>query len=183
MQNQTVATLQAPNKRSSLSSRSVRSSGARNFKHTRRPSRAVREYSAGGVVFRNGRKGVEFLLIEDLKGRWSVPKGHVEAGETLEQTALREIGEETGLKNTRIVEKLDKVHFFYRFEGRLIFMTTFIFLIEAIDPDEPIVVEKSEGIVGARWFSASRAQQILEYKDLKNLMARSVDILKEQQPA
>lgn len=133
------------------------------------------------MVFRKHQDDVEFLLIEDLKGRWSVPKGHVEAGETLEQTALREIGEETGLKNTRIVEKLDKVHFFYRFEGRLIFMTTFIYLIEAIDPDEPIVVEESEGIVGARWFPAEKAQQILEYKDLKNLMARSVDIIKEQQ--
>lgn len=133
------------------------------------------------MVFRKHQDGVEFLLIEDLKGRWSVPKGHVEAGETLEQTALREIGEETGLKNTRIVEKLDKVHFFYRFEGRLIFMTTFIYLIEAIDPDEPVVVEESEGIVGARWFPAAKAQQILEYKDLKNLMARSVDIIKEKQ--
>lgn len=146
-----------------------------------KPARAVREYSAGGVVFRTTTKGVEFLLIEDLKGRWSVPKGHVEAGETLEQTALREIGEETGLKDTQIVEKLDKVHFFYRFEGRLIFMTTFIYLIEALNPDEPIVVEESEGIVGARWFSTTKAQQILEYKDLKNLMARSVDIIKERE--
>jgi diadenosine hexaphosphate hydrolase (ATP-forming) len=151
------------------------------LKDVRKPARAVREYSAGGVVFRIVDGKVEFLLIEDLKGRWSVPKGHVEAGETLEQTAVREIGEETGLHNTRILEKLDKVHFFYRFEGRLIFMTTFIFLIEAIDPDEPVVVEESEGIVGARWFAAETAQQVLEYKDLKGLMARSVAIIKERQ--
>ena len=123
--------------------------------------------------------GLEFLLIEDLKGRWSVPKGHVESGETLEQTALREIGEETGLKNTRIIDKLDKVHFFYRFEGRLIFMTAFHFLIEAMDPDEEIVVEESEGIVDARWFSAETAEQVLEYKSLKELFQRSMKILKE----
>ncbi|MCC7543514.1 NUDIX domain-containing protein [bacterium] len=123
--------------------------------------------------------GLEFLLIEDLKGRWSVPKGHVESGETLEQTALREIGEETGLKNTRIIDKLDKVHFFYRFEGRLIFMTAFHFLIEAVDPDEPIVVEESEGIVDARWFSTENAAQVLEYKSLKELLERSMNILKE----
>lgn len=130
-------------------------------------------------MYRMTPRGLEFLLIEDLKGRWSVPKGHVESGETLEQTALREIGEETGLKNTRIIDKLDKVHFFYRFEGRLIFMTAFHFLIEAMDPDEEIVVEESEGIVDARWFSAETAEQVLEYKSLKELFQRSMKILKE----
>ncbi len=126
---------------------------------------------------------VEFLLLEDLKGRWSVPKGHVESGETLEQTAVREIAEETGLKKTNILEKLDKVHFFYRFEGRLIFMTVFLFLIEAADPHEEVVVEVSEGIVSARWFPADTAQQVLEYKDLKTLLERSMKIIKERQLA
>lgn len=146
--------------------------------NTKRPARAVREYSAGGLVYRiMPDNGVEFLLIEDLKGRWSVPKGHVESGETLEQTAVREISEETGLKNIQIVEKLDKVHFFYRFEGRLIFMTAFHFLVEAIDPDEPVVVEVSEGIVGARWFPAAIAEEVLEYKTLKEFLQRSMPII------
>lgn len=123
-------------------------------------------------------QSIEFLLIEDLKGRWSVAKGHVESGETLEQTALREISEETGLKNIQIVEKLDKVHFFYRFEGRLIFMTAFHFLVEALDPEEPVVVEVSEGIVGARWFPAETAEQVLEYKTLKEFLQRSIPIIK-----
>ena len=122
-------------------------------------------------------QSIEFLLIEDLKGRWSVAKGHVESGETLEQTALREITEETGLTKIRIVEKLDKVHFFYRFEGRLIFMTAFHFLVEATDPDEPVVVEISEGIVGARWFPAEVAEQVLEYKTLKEFLQRSIPII------
>lgn len=130
-------------------------------------------------MYRKTDRGLEFLLIQDLKGRWSVPKGHVESGETLEQTALREIGEETGLHNIRILDKLDKVHFFYRFEGRLIFMTAFHFLLEALDPDEPIVVEDSEGIVDAKWFTAENAEHILEYKSLKELLQRSMEILKE----
>lgn len=121
------------------------------------------------------------MLIEDLKGRWSVPKGHVESGETLEQTGLREIGEETGLHALEIIDKLDKVHFFYRFEGKLIFMTTFIFLVESLDMDEEVVVEESEGIVSARWFPAKKAEQVLEYKDLKTLMQRSLAIIKERQ--
>ena len=61
-------------------------------------ARAVREYSAGGIIFRRSEKGLEFLLIQDLKNRWTIAKGHVESGETLEQTALRETAEEAGVE-------------------------------------------------------------------------------------
>lgn len=74
----------------------------------------------GGVVFLDGR----VLLIrrgkEPLKGRWSVPGGTVEAGETLEQAVVREIDEETGLK-VRPVEILmvfDRIH---REQGELVY--------------------------------------------------------------
>lgn len=58
---------------------------------------ARRELSAGGVVFRRGDRGVQVLLIEDRFGYLSLPKGHVDEGETPEQAALREVNEETGL--------------------------------------------------------------------------------------
>lgn len=138
-------------------------------------ARAIREYSAGGVVFRTTETGLEFLLIQDLKKRWSIPKGHVESGETLEQTAIREIGEETGLKQLKIHDKLDKVHFFYRREGKLIYMTTFIFLIESTDHDETLVLENSEGIIGVKWFTAEQSMLVMEYKDLKNLLDLAIN--------
>lgn len=108
--------------------------------------------------------------MQDVKKRWSIPKGHVESGETLEQTAVREIGEETGLTKLTIHDKLDKVHFFYRREGKLIYMTTFIYLVESTDPSEPLVLENSEGIVDLKWFTAEQASQVMEYKDLKVLL-------------
>ena len=73
-----------------------------NQKKTHRPHRpkkpkAIREYTAGGVVYRPGEDGtVDILMIQDRAGRWTIPKGHVEEGERLEQTAVREVGEETG---------------------------------------------------------------------------------------
>jgi dsRNA-specific ribonuclease len=85
-------------------------SKSKNPKHIR----AVREYTAGGVVFRRTPTGrVEILMIQDRLGRWTIPKGHVEEGESLEQTAVREVAEETGLTHLRLGEKLDKLHFFY----------------------------------------------------------------------
>ncbi len=140
-------------------------------KKINKTSKAIREYTAGGLVFRRkANDELEFLLIQDLKDRWSIPKGHVESGETLEQTAVREIGEETGLKSLKILDKLDKIHFFYRLEGKLIFMTTFVFLMEATDPDEEVVAENSEGIIDVAWFAGEEALELIEYKDTKVLL-------------
>jgi 8-oxo-dGTP pyrophosphatase MutT (NUDIX family) len=132
--------------------------------------RAVREYTAGGVVFRRADDGEpEILMIQDRLGRWTIPKGHVEDGESLEQTALREVAEETGLANLRLGEKLDKLHFFYRKEGKLIFMTTYVFLMEARGDTDAIRVEESEGIVDAKWFPYKRALGLIEYRDTERL--------------
>src|SRR3546814_7503615 len=55
----------------------------------------VREPTAGGIVFRHNDAGdIEILLIQDAKDRWTIPKGHIEEGETAQETALREIHEE-----------------------------------------------------------------------------------------
>jgi len=58
----------------------------------------VKEISAGGVVYRKEGDRLELLMIEDRYGKWTLPKGKQEAGEEVEETALREIREETGLR-------------------------------------------------------------------------------------
>lgn len=142
-------------------------------------SKAIKEYTAGGVVFRIKNNQLEFLLLQDVKGRWSIPKGHVESGETLEQTAVREIGEETGLVGIKIIDKLDKIHFFYRMDGKLIFMTTFVFLMEATNPDETLLPEKSEGIVDVSWFDEQAALRAIEYKATKVLLEEGAKRVKK----
>jgi 8-oxo-dGTP pyrophosphatase MutT (NUDIX family) len=142
--------------------------------------RANREYTAGGVVFRRGVEGaVEILMIQDRLGRWTIPKGHVEEGESLEQTALREVTEETGLASLSIGEKLDKLHFFYRKEGKLIFMTTYVFLMEAHGDTDAIKVEESEGIVDAKWFPYKKALGLIEYRDTERLFRLGLSKLEE----
>jgi 8-oxo-dGTP pyrophosphatase MutT (NUDIX family) len=143
-----------------------------NQKKTKRrltPPRAVREFTAGGVVFRKTSDCVQILMIQDRLGRWSIPKGHVEEGESLEQTALREIGEETGLHDLKILEMLDKLHFFYRKEGKLIFMTTYVYLVEALGDSDAIVPEESEGIADVKWFDSDKALELIEYRETQKL--------------
>lgn len=142
-------------------------------------TKATREYTAGGMVFRRtGVDKIDILMIQDRLGRWTIPKGHVEEGESLEQTAVREVGEETGLTSMAIRDKLDKIHFFYRREGRLIYMTTHIFLMEALGDTDALVPENSEGIVDVKWFTKDEALNLIEYKDTERLFKMGLTKLK-----
>jgi len=60
----------------------------------------LKEISAGGVVYRKDNGSISLLALTDRFGRYSLPKGKQEAGETLKETALREIWEETAIKGT-----------------------------------------------------------------------------------
>ena len=66
----------------------------------------ITEKSCGAIVYRRGADGLEFLVLnEQYSDKWGFPKGHMEAFETEEQTALREMREETGLTANLIPEK------------------------------------------------------------------------------
>ncbi|MBQ3432922.1 NUDIX domain-containing protein [Candidatus Saccharibacteria bacterium] len=130
----------------------------------------VREPTSGGIVFRLTRdqKDIEILLIQDSKGRWTIPKGHIEPGETAKMTARREIEEETGLKNVSILTWLGKIHFKYRRADKLVLMTTQIYLVQALDTHEMPVGEK--WMKGIQWFSFTDALDTIEYDDIGKLM-------------
>lgn len=72
----------------------------------------MKEISAGGVVFRGEGEHIEILLIHDRFGAITLPKGKQEAGETIEETALREIEEETGVIG-EIMTKIDTISYVY----------------------------------------------------------------------
>ena len=130
----------------------------------------VREPTSGGIVFRltKDQKDIEILLIQDSKGRWTIPKGHIEPGETAKMTARREIEEETGLKNVNLLTWLGKIHFKYRRADKLVLMTTQIYLVEAMDAHEMPIGEK--WMKGIQWFPFAQALDLIEYDDIEKLM-------------
>ena len=130
----------------------------------------VREPTSGGIVFRFNEKknDIEILLIQDSKNRWTIPKGHIEAGETAKQTAIREIGEEAGLNHIKVLSWLGKIHFKYRRVDKLVLMTTQIYLVRALDGKERPTKEK--WMNGIKWFSFRDALNAIEYDDIEKLM-------------
>lgn len=130
----------------------------------------VREPTSGGIIFRftKDKKDIEILLIQDSKERWTIPKGHIEPGETAKMTARREIEEETGLKNVSVLAWLGKIHFKYRRMDKLVLMTTQIYLVQALDDHEALEPEK--WMKGIKWFSFAEALNMIEYDDIEKLM-------------
>lgn len=141
------------------------------FNRGKKPSiqEIVREPTAGGIVFRRDEKGaIEILLIQDAKDRWTIPKGHIEEGESAQQTARREIGEEAGLHHVDMLGWLGKIHFRYRRIDKLVLMTTQIYLVRA--KGDTNAIQKEEWMNDIKWFKFADALDAIEYEDIGKLM-------------
>src|SRR3989441_7132421 len=103
---------------------------------TRKPVK--RAQSAGGVVFRRDGGAPRILLLKHSSGKWMLPKGTIEEGETPEAVALREVREETGIANVRVVADLgeERYYFFWRSEGTYYDKTVRYFLLEFLGGEE-----------------------------------------------
>ena len=130
----------------------------------------IRETTAGGVVWRRNKKNneIEILFIQDAKNRWTIPKGHIEPGENARQTAEREIMEEIGFKEVKVMNWLGKINFRYRRFNSLILMTTHIYLVQALGDTDDIT--KEDIMNGIKWMSSSKALDLIEYEDIGKLI-------------
>src|SRR6185503_110786 len=147
--------------------------GIRKFVREHRPGiqEVVREPTAGGIIYRFSSKNpakVEILLLQDSKGRWTIPKGHIEEGESPRQAAEREIAEETGLTNVKVGPWLGKINFRYRRANSLVLMTTEIFLVEALGQSDQIKPE--QWMNNLSWLSSQDALEKIEYDDIGKLI-------------
>jgi 8-oxo-dGTP pyrophosphatase MutT (NUDIX family) len=130
----------------------------------------IREQTAGGVVFRRNKKtnDLEMLLTQDAKDRWTIPKGHIEEGETAKETAAREIQEETGLQEMDVMAWLGKIHFRYRRQQSLVLMTTQIYLVWGKGDTDAL--NKEDWMNGIGWFKVHDALDMIEYEDISKLV-------------
>ena len=138
------------------------------FKKRRTIEEIVREPTAGGIIYRKNKGQTEILLVQDSRERWTIPKGHIEKGETPRQTAKREIYEETGLRDIKIESWLGKINFKYRRQQSLVLMTTHIYLAQALKNTNKL--KKEHWMKGIKWFTATEALNEIEYEDIGKLI-------------
>jgi 8-oxo-dGTP pyrophosphatase MutT (NUDIX family) len=135
-----------------------------------------RATSAGGVVIRSGLDGPELVLGKRQLDRdgisWSLPKGTPEEGETTEQTAVREVNEETGLE-VRIVASVGDIHYRFVREGRRIDKTVHYFLMEAVGGS---LAEHDHEFADVRWFPLAEAEMVMTFPTEKDIVARTLTV-------
>jgi 8-oxo-dGTP pyrophosphatase MutT (NUDIX family) len=148
-------------------------------------ARAKRERSAGGVVFRmapDPEGGVArplFLLIRDSYRNWGFPKGHVEDGELPETAALREVGEETGLRAMSLRGPVETIDWYFRFRGRLIHKVCHFFLMETDQAET--APQRSEGITACRWAAYEEACKVISYANARDVLRRANEMIEAMQ--
>ena len=147
--------------------------------HAKPQSRLPRfrsEVSAGGIIYRRRGGHIEIFFIKDPYGRWTFPKGHKELGESLAQTAVREIKEETGLVNLRFLAPVGRTTFRFRRDGTLVEKTVFFFLFEA--PTEAHEKMTGEGAIWeAMWVRAHEAFSASGYRNLDRLLSKALRLI------
>ena len=143
-----------------------------------RYAKRVDEVSAGGLVIDfSGTKGLligRFDQKDATRERllWSLPKGHIEEGETPEEAAIREVAEETGI-NSEISRELGVIDFWFMAGGKRIHKTVHHYLFKEVGGT--LTPQESE-VDEARWFPLEEIVELLAYLGEKKLIARSGEL-------
>ncbi|MGE5229718.1 MAG: NUDIX hydrolase [Deltaproteobacteria bacterium] len=135
----------------------------------------VERISAGGVVVRTD-GGVEVCLIRPAgRSVWGLPKGGVEEGETLAETALREVAEETGLDGV-VEQELGSIDysFYSREQSGRIHKTVHYFLVRATGGDTS---RHDHEVSEAKWVRLRQALRLMTYPNEREMVRRAADAL------
>ena len=119
---------------------------------------------SGALIGRLGRRG---------RLRWSLPKGHVEAGETTEQAAVREVAEETGIDG-RITARLGSVDYTFTAEGRRIHKRVHHFLMVAVGGE---LSDADIEVTEVAWVPLDQLHDRLAYAGERRLVRRATELL------
>lgn len=122
--------------------------------------------AAGGLV----RNDLNEILFIYRNGKWDLPKGHKEIGETIQETAIREVQEECGLTDLVLKEKLGLTYHVYYMNGRKELKETHWYNMTTKTME--LIPQKEEGIEKAQWIGEDKIDEIIanSYLNLQNLL-------------
>jgi len=144
-----------------------------------------KEISAGAVIFRKENNKVYYLLLHYGAGHWDFPKGHVEEGEKEEETVRREVAEETGIEDVKVIEgfkELIKYTFRQTYglkdeekkKAPWVFKIVTYYLAETKTKEVKISFEHK----GFKWLPYEQALEQLTFKEAKGIFKKANKFLK-----
>ena len=138
----------------------------------RRTTRVRDATAAGGVVVRGSGDRREVVLAGRESDRtWVFPKGTPDDGETVEQTALREVREETGL-DVEIVRPIGQIEYWFAVPGQRVHKIVHFFLMRAVGGD---VSRHDHEYDAVRWMPIDEAREALSYDTYRDMLDRALE--------
>lgn len=105
----------------------------------------IQATSAGAILFRDTRGDREYLLLKSRPGDWEFPKGGVEGDEELQQTAIREVKEEAGISEFRLIDGFRKDYdYVFQANGSTIHKTVHLFIAKSFEASAELSNEHSD---------------------------------------
>jgi len=135
------------------------------------------QFSAGGIVYKK-ENGKIFILVSKHSGHhgWVFPKGligdHVK-GEKKEETAVREVEEETGVKG-EIIEEIEPVTYWYNWEGEKIKKTVYYFVMKNAGGD---ILKHDSEMEEVEWLEKSEVEKRLTYPSDKKVWEQAIKLI------
>ncbi len=129
--------------------------------------KSKKEFSAGGVVYKDDK-----WLVCKHSGyhKWGLPKGLVEEGESLEETAVREVEEECGIKTKIVAKILESEKYVYVFNGVKVFKQVDYFLMEYVSGD---IKDHDWEMEEVEWLGFDKAVERLDFPGAKKVMSEA----------
>ena len=123
---------------------------------------------AGGGKVHNNKNEILFIF---RNGKWDLPKGKAEPKETINQTALREVEEETGISGLSIIKPLDITYHVFKRMDQFYIKITYWFKMHS-DYEGVLIPQEKEGITEVEWISESKLTKVLNnsYANIKLLI-------------
>jgi 8-oxo-dGTP pyrophosphatase MutT (NUDIX family) len=137
------------------------------------------EVSAGGLVQSDSDPELVALISHKNRGGradWCIPKGHVEAGEDLADTAVREISEETGI-TAEVVEKLGEITYSFKIGQQRIKKTVHHYLLRQTGGELSSEMDPTGEVIEAKWFKLSELESVLAHENERKVAQRALELL------
>ncbi len=142
----------------------------------RRTARVRDAMAAGGVVLRGAGDALEVIIAGRESDRtWVFPKGTPDGGETIEETALREVREESGL-DVDIVRPIGTIDYWFAVPGERVHKIVHFFLMRSSGGDTSRHDHEYDDV---RWVTVADARRMLTYDTYRDMLDRAIDAARE----